>query len=105
VVTSGDYNRFFVSDGKRYHDIIDPSTGYPAVGAVSATVLAKTAMRADAFATGVFVLGPIEGMEVIENDPELEGIIVDENFAVRVSAGLRSRAELLPIDSPKKGMP
>jgi thiamine biosynthesis lipoprotein len=97
VVTSGDYERFFVIDGKRYHHIIDPATGYPAEGAVSVTVVAKSATVADALATGLFVLGPERGMELVEADPQLEAIFVDEKLEIRVSSGLGRRVEVHPI--------
>ncbi len=58
IVTSGDYERFFVHEGRRYHHLLDPHTGWPARGLVSVTVLDATAMRADAAATALFVAGP-----------------------------------------------
>jgi len=57
VATSGDYERFVIINGKRYHHILDPRTGYPAAHSQSVTVLAPTAEEADALATYVFVLG------------------------------------------------
>ncbi|MDK2885620.1 MAG: FAD:protein transferase [Thermosipho sp. (in: thermotogales)] len=57
VATSGDYERYFVKDGVRYHHIIDPKTGYPSNGAISATVISNDAISADAFSTAAFVLG------------------------------------------------
>jgi thiamine biosynthesis lipoprotein len=67
VATSGDYENFFEQDGKRYHHILDPKTGYPADQCVSVTVWGQHAMRCDALATALFVLGPEKGMEVINN--------------------------------------
>ena len=58
VATSGDYERYFIRDGIRYHHILDPATGYPARKSVSVTVWTETAMDADALATTIFVLGP-----------------------------------------------
>lgn len=100
VVTSGDYEKFFVLGGTRYHHIIDPDTGYPARGTVSVTVMADSTMVADAFATGIFVLGPEQGMALIEADPTLEGIIVDDRLRPHVSSGLRKRVTLTPISNP-----
>ncbi|MFN4224272.1 MAG: FAD:protein FMN transferase [Fervidobacterium nodosum] len=57
IATSGDYERFFIVDGVRYHHIIDPKTGYPARGAISATVISEDPVIADAFSTAAFVLG------------------------------------------------
>ncbi|GAB3272160.1 FAD:protein FMN transferase [Parahaliea aestuarii] len=65
VATSGDYRNFFELDGKRFSHSIDPRTGYPvAHDLVSVTVLAETAMRADAWATALVVLGADEAMRV-----------------------------------------
>jgi len=76
VATSGDYERFFIEDSVRYHHIIDPKTGYPAQKAVSVTVIAPSAMAADAFSTAIFVLGPVAGLQLAETQPELEAIIL-----------------------------
>lgn len=57
IATSGDYERFFVVDNIRYHHIINPRTGYPARGALSATVIAEDPVIADAFSTAAFVNG------------------------------------------------
>ncbi len=97
VVTSGDYEKFFILDGKRFHHIIDPADGFPARGVISATILADTAARADALATGVFVLGIDKGMRLIESDPTLEGILVDDKLRPHVSSGLKGRVSIRPI--------
>ncbi len=65
VATSGDYERFFVVNGVRYHHIVDPRTGYPATGTRSFTVVLPDGMSADAAATAGFVLGPRVGSEFI----------------------------------------
>jgi len=78
VATSGDYERYFVVDGVRYHHILDPKTGRPARGLVSVTVTAPSCVLADAYATAVFVLGPERGMALLEADDELEGFLIYE---------------------------
>jgi len=65
VATSGDYERFFVVDGVRYHHIVDPRTGYPARGTRSFTVVLPDGMSADAAATAGFVLGHGPGREFV----------------------------------------
>ncbi|WP_432734843.1 FAD:protein FMN transferase [Maridesulfovibrio sp. FT414] len=63
MATSGDYRNYFEIDGKRYSHIIDPSTGRPITHTlVSVSVVDETCSRADAFATGLTVLGPERGI-------------------------------------------
>lgn len=76
VASSGDYERFFESNGKRVHHILNPKTGYPAAPVVSVSIFSETTALADAYATAVFVLGPDKGMDLIEKLPEMEGLIV-----------------------------
>ncbi len=66
VVTSGDYERYFELDGKRYHHILDPRSGYPAADTISVTVIHEDAARADAAATALFVAGPESWPEVAD---------------------------------------
>ncbi len=100
--TSGDYERFFIKDGLRYHHIIDPDTGGPARLCRSVTIVASRAMLADAIDTGVFLLGPEAGMALIEKLPDVEGVIVTAENRVLVSSGLRNRLTVVapPTDAP-----
>ncbi len=90
VVTSGDYERYFIGkDGKRYHHILNPITGYPSeAGLVSVTIVANSAMTADALSTAVFVSGLERGLDMIEKN-ESEAILVDENLRIYVTKGLQ----------------
>jgi len=92
VVTSGDYERFFEHEGKRYHHILDPRTGYPSQGCISATVTAPDAAFADSLATALCVLGPKEGLALVESLPRVEAILVDLSGKVHVSKGLPRHA-------------
>ncbi|MFO0755888.1 MAG: FAD:protein FMN transferase, partial [Byssovorax sp.] len=65
--TAGDYERGFVKDGKRYHHIIDPRTGYPATASRSVTIWAADAFTADAVDDAVFILGPEKGLSLVES--------------------------------------
>jgi thiamine biosynthesis lipoprotein len=100
--TSGDYERFFLKDGRRYHHILDPDLGEPARGSRSVTIVADRAILADALSTGVFVLGPEQGMALIERLPGVEGVIVTAENEVLVSSGLTKTLQLVapPTDAP-----
>ncbi len=86
VATSGDYEWYFERDGVRYHHILDPTTGRPARLAVAATVLAATAMDADALATGLFVMGPAAGVELADRVPGVEALIIAPDLSLHRSA-------------------
>jgi thiamine biosynthesis lipoprotein len=88
ISTSGDYERFFEEDGRRYHHIINPLTGEPTQGVLSATVIGPDATLTDGLSTTVFVLGPEAGLALIEQLPEYEAIIVDASGQLSFSAGL-----------------
>jgi thiamine biosynthesis lipoprotein len=90
VVTSGDYERFFEIDDVRYHHILDPRTGYPATGAMSATVVARQASVADALATALCVMDVVDGMALIEKLKNVEAVVVDFDGKVMISSGLKS---------------
>ena len=100
--TSGDYERFFMKDGKRYHHIIDPDVGEPAQGSRSVTIVATRSVLADGLSTGVFLIGPDKGMALIERLPGLEGVIVTGKNNVLVSSGLAGRllVKTPPTDAP-----
>jgi thiamine biosynthesis lipoprotein len=100
--TSGDYERFFIKDGRRYHHIIDPDRGEPAEGCRSVTIVTDRAVLADALSTGIFVLGPEAGLSLIEELPDVEGVIVSARNEIMISSGLRGRLILLapPSDAP-----
>jgi len=100
--TSGDYARFFIKDGVRYHHLLDPATGKPARGCRSVTIVADDPQVADGLSTGVFILGPTEGMALIERLPDVEGIIVTARNEVLVSTGLKDKLTMIapPTDAP-----
>jgi thiamine biosynthesis lipoprotein len=100
--TSGDYERFFMRDGVRYHHILDPATGNPATASRSVTIVSTRAILADAVAKGVFILGGERGLALIERLPDVEGVIVTNRNEVLVSSGLKPRLVMLarPTDAP-----
>ncbi len=94
VATSGDYEQFIEYEGKRWHHILDPTTGYPSRAAVSATVWTTTALDADILSTALFILGPNRGIEWIESLPQAEGLIFffrEGRLENRASSGVQNR--------------
>ena len=85
VATSGDYEKFFMQGGERYHHLLNPSTGMPAKECQSVTIMAPDAMDADALATVVFVLGPKKGLSLLERMTDVHAIIVDRRGSVLLS--------------------
>lgn len=91
ISTAGDYERYFEQDGVRYHHILDPLSLEPARLCQSVTVIAKEGTVADGLDTGIFVLGPERGMELVERLPDVEAVIIDAQGRITVSSGLRAR--------------
>jgi thiamine biosynthesis lipoprotein len=76
ISTSGDYERYFDVDGKRYHHIIDPKTGDSARKIRAVTVIAPTATRSDALTKSVFIMGAAEGIRFINTLPDVDAVVV-----------------------------
>lgn len=93
--TSGDYERFVVRDGKRYHHILDPATGYPAMLTRSVTVMARDALTADELSKGFFILGPEKGMALVEQLPDVEAVFVGADNKVTISSGLTGKLKII----------
>ncbi|MFT5998267.1 MAG: thiamine biosynthesis lipoprotein [Neolewinella sp.] len=85
VVTSGNYEKFVRFNDPRYAHIIDPRTGYPSTGIVSVTILAPSTELADALATSVFVMGVDTGRDFINQLPDVDCIIVNEDNHLHTS--------------------
>jgi thiamine biosynthesis lipoprotein len=95
VSTSGDYQRFFIKDGTRYHHIIDSRTGYPTESRlISVSVMAPEGYIADGFSTGVFVLGAEKGIDLLESNG-LEGILIDIDRRIYTTERLRGKISIL----------
>jgi FAD:protein FMN transferase len=97
--TSGDYENFFVLEGKRYHHIIDPRTCYPATASRSATVLAPSAVDAEVLTKSVFILGGKEGLALAEK-MGASAVVVTEDNKVMVSPKLEKKLKQLKPPSP-----
>lgn len=91
ISTSGDYERYFVEKGVRYHHIINPRTGKSATGVRSATIIGPDATTTDGLSTSVFVMGVRDGMQFVNRMKGIEAVIVDDRGRAHYSAGLRER--------------
>jgi thiamine biosynthesis lipoprotein len=89
VVTSGNYEKYVVFNGKRYTHIIDPRTGYPSSGIISVTVFAPKAELADALATSIFVMGIEVGLNRINQLPKIECVIIDDEGNIHTSDNIK----------------
>lgn len=88
VSTSGDYERFFMASGVRYHHILDPATGYPATLTRSATVVSLDPTLTDALSTAVFVMGHEKGIAMVEAIEGVEALVVDLHGKIHASKGM-----------------
>lgn len=95
VSTSGDYEKYFMQDGKRYHHILDPATGYPAdSGLISVTIVSDSGLLSDGLSTACFVLGKEKGEKLLETYGA-EGVFIDQNKKVTVTKGLKDKFTIL----------
>lgn len=91
VATSGDYMQAFTAD-RRHHHVLDPRTGRSPREVSAVTVVTDTAMDADALSTAIMVLGPEEGLALLERLPSAEGVIVGKDGHRYASAGFDALA-------------
>jgi len=95
ISTSGDYERFFVEDGVRYHHILDPKTGDSAREVQSVSILAARAIDSDALSTAVFVMGVTDGLALVNTLPGIDAIVIDGAGKLHYSREL-----LRSVDNP-----
>ncbi|MBU3158218.1 FAD:protein FMN transferase [Clostridium frigoris] len=95
IVSSGNYERFFIKDGIRYHHIFDPKTGYPAEkGLISTTIVSDKSIDGDALSTSTFIMGLDKGLKLVESIKGVEAIFVTKDKKVYVTPGLKDNFEL-----------
>ena len=98
VSTSGDYEKYFEQDGRRYHHILDPRTGYPAWnGTIAATVVCDNGLTSDALSTLCMLMDKDKAMKTIQ-EYGAEAVIIDEDKNVYVSEGLKDRFTITAED-------
>src|SRR3990170_3593691 len=106
TATSGDYERFFEFNGKRYSHIINPQTGRPVSGTIATTIVAPTGTAVDALSTLVFVLGREKGMELIKKIPNADAMIAyeekDGKIAIDMTQGFKDKFKKIGNSSPEE---
>ncbi len=89
VVTSGNYERYFIENGVRYHHILNPFTGYPAdAGIISATIIGSNSMECDALSTACYILGVDKSLELIDGMEGVEAVFIDNDGNAHTSKGM-----------------
>lgn len=99
IATSGDYERFAMHNGKRYHHIIDPKSGYPATSFASVSVITKNPVDSDAFATALFVMGKEKAKTLIKKKQDIHVIFIDLEMNISASKELKER--ITPLEDVK----
>lgn len=94
ISTSGDYERFFMKNGVRYHHVLSSDTLHPSLGNQSVSVIARDSTTADAISTAIFAMDPEKGFKLLESLPEVEGIIMGEDGRIGLSPGLKGHPKV-----------
>lgn len=95
ISTSGDYEKYFVEDGKKYHHILDPATGYPSEsGLRSVTIMCDNGLLSDGLSTACFVLGAEKGMELAK-EYQAEAVFITDDNKVIITEGLKDLFQIL----------
>lgn len=95
VVTSGVYERYFEEDGKKYHHILDPDTGYPVENNIAGiSIIAGSSIDADSLSTAAFALGLDKGIELIEKIDNVDAVFVTEDSEAYITSGLKDNFKL-----------
>lgn len=95
VIGSGDYERFFIENGKRYHHIFNPRTGYPTEGVSGVTLIYPDPVLTQALTKIPFIMGPKKGLEFLEKIPGIEVIIVTTTGEILYSSGLKHQLKVI----------
>ncbi|MHC1685248.1 MAG: FAD:protein FMN transferase [Clostridiaceae bacterium] len=99
VVTSGNYERYFEVDGKRYHHIINPKTGYPCENKIiSTTIVSDHSVDGDGLTTCGYIMGLESGFDLIENTQGVDAIFITSDKKVYITSGIRNKVNLINKD-------
>lgn len=95
VVTSGNYERFFSKEGKLFHHILNPKTGYPSESKIiSATIISDKSIDGDGLSTGVYILGIDKAIKLIESLPGIDAIFITSDKEVYATSGVNQHFNL-----------
>lgn len=95
ISTSGDYERFFIKNGIRYHHILSPDTLQPSRGFQSISIIAKNSTTTDALSTAIFAMGPEKGLKLLGTLTDIQSVIVLDDGRTELSAGLMQNPEIV----------
>lgn len=93
VAASGDYERFFIRDGRRFHHILDPKTGQPTDGPHGVALVARTLEDINGLGAAIMVAGAEAGRAMLQPLPSVDALIVEHNQGVWLSPGMRQRLQ------------
>ncbi len=105
IGTSGDYQRYFELDGKRYCHIIDPRTGYPVQGVEAVTILthgARAGLLSDAASKPLFISGAADWLTAARKMRLDEALLIDAQGVVHLTAAMQKRLEFVDDSTPRK---
>ncbi|RKZ14501.1 hypothetical protein DRQ53_11410, partial [bacterium] len=103
LATSGNYEQFVADSGKRYGHILDPRTGWPVEGMAQVTVLAESAMLADAWSTALFVLGPEAARELAAGRDDLTCILIERGESAELTVWIEHSLRSVYAPHPDLG--
>lgn len=96
VVTSGNYERYFIIEGKKFHHIIDPKTGYPSESRiVSSTIISDYSIDGDGLSTGVYIMGIDKSIKLIESLKGIDAVFITENKEIYLTSGIKNKFKLI----------
>ena len=90
-IDAGPHHRNEQENGKRYHHIIDPKTGFPAQGVISLSVIMPDPTLADGYSTALFVMGAEKAMRLAESKPDMDLIVITDDGKIQYTKGLEKK--------------
>lgn len=95
IVTSGNYERYFMKDGRSYHHIIDPTTGYPSESEIiSSTIISDESIDGDGLSTGVYIMGVEKSIKLIESLKGIDAIFITKNKEIYATSGIKDKFKM-----------